>query len=175
MLICPECHRKFNRIASFKSHLAVHEDEDDLICPHCDALFNNESALDSHITSDHGVSDLLKYPETFQAKKVYDSNYEPNESEIGGEEFKHVCKLCRSRFKDVKQYNDHMEHHNKYKASLKLKQKKKRNVKDNKKRNKNACKTCGKKFLKPSQLLRHERIHNGEKPFKVGHLINMVK
>ena len=31
---------------------------------------------------------------------------------------------------------------------------------------KNKCKYCDKTFLKPSQLIRHTRVHTGERPFK---------
>ena len=32
ILVCPECKKRFSRVASFRSHLSVHEEEDDLIC-----------------------------------------------------------------------------------------------------------------------------------------------
>ena len=31
-LVCPECKKPFSRVASFRSHLQIHEEEDDLIC-----------------------------------------------------------------------------------------------------------------------------------------------
>ena len=31
-LVCPECRKPFSRVASFRSHLQIHEEEDDLIC-----------------------------------------------------------------------------------------------------------------------------------------------
>ena len=31
---------------------------------------------------------------------------------------------------------------------------------------KHSCQFCGKRFMKPSDLSRHEKIHTGEKPYK---------
>lgn len=50
----------------------------------------------------------------------------------------------------------------------KLHQEKEELAKQRKQRRKNllSCQYCGKKFAKNCLLIRHERIHNGEKPFK---------
>ena len=37
--ICPECGRKFAREASFRSHLTLHMENDNLSCPTCDSEF----------------------------------------------------------------------------------------------------------------------------------------
>ena len=34
-LECPECKKKFSRVASLKSHIMLHEKEEVLICPEC--------------------------------------------------------------------------------------------------------------------------------------------
>lgn len=36
---CPECGRKFARMASLKSHLMLHEKEEHLFCQECEDVF----------------------------------------------------------------------------------------------------------------------------------------
>lgn len=36
---CPECGKKFSRIASFKAHMMIHQKEDNLFCTECEDLF----------------------------------------------------------------------------------------------------------------------------------------
>ena len=33
--LCPECGKKFSRIASLKAHIMMHEKEENMICPEC--------------------------------------------------------------------------------------------------------------------------------------------
>ncbi|KAJ8880336.1 hypothetical protein PR048_016803 [Dryococelus australis] len=42
---CPECHRKFSRIASLKAHIIVHEREESLFCPACGDEFATQIAI----------------------------------------------------------------------------------------------------------------------------------
>ena len=37
-----ECGRRFQRSASFRAHLALHEENDNLTCPHCEKELPNE-------------------------------------------------------------------------------------------------------------------------------------
>ncbi len=176
-LVCPECMKSFNRIASFKSHLSVHEEEDDLSCSQCEALFATDAALNTHIEHDHMEQDSKKMVQYSiqggtQMIEATEIDFDTEENKL---EMKFTCKLCQAKLSNLKQYNVHMEHHNKLKNLLKLKQRKKRKVHPARgKYFRNVCKTCGKKFLKPSQLVRHERIHNGEKPFVVSYKIQSI-
>lgn len=173
-LVCPECKKSFSRVASFKSHLTIHEEEDDLVCNQCEALFNTEAALNAHLENDHVEAGAEDTKEGLLAQ-IKGEPEPQSEAGLPPPEIEYVlkftCKICQAKLKTLKQYNDHMEHHNKLKTSLKLKQKKRKskNTILQGKYNKNACKTCGKKFQKPSLLLRHERIHSGAKPFVVSY------
>ena len=136
-------------------------------------MFNTENALNSHIENDHGADTTPKMPNlVFSNFSQQISSQEDPEIEAIDEDskidLKFTCKICQVKLKTLKQFNGHMEHHNKLKTLLKLKCKKKKRIPPSKaKLLRNECKTCGKKFQKPSQLLRHERIHTGAKPFVV--------
>lgn len=38
-LVCPECDKTFRRLASFKAHLAVHEEDETVTCEICQEEF----------------------------------------------------------------------------------------------------------------------------------------
>lgn len=41
---CPMCNKKFNRIASLKSHILIHEHEESLFCTECGDEFPNQAS-----------------------------------------------------------------------------------------------------------------------------------
>uniref|UniRef100_A0A2C9KB91 C2H2-type domain-containing protein n=1 Tax=Biomphalaria glabrata TaxID=6526 RepID=A0A2C9KB91_BIOGL len=47
--ICPECGKKFSRVASLKAHIMMHEREESLMCPECGDEFSLQHQLDKHM------------------------------------------------------------------------------------------------------------------------------
>lgn len=134
--VCPECGKKFARVASLKAHVMLHEKEENLECPECGDEFSTQPYLDRH---------LQVHCDEMTEEKTY------------------PCKLCTQKFSKASHLREHMKVHYKLKASLSHRTYK-RNI--NRTTFLHKCQTCGKPFQKPSQLLRHIRIHTGERPFK---------
>ncbi|XP_047455577.1 zinc finger protein 236-like isoform X2 [Mugil cephalus] len=137
---CPVCNKKFSRIASLKSHVMLHEKEENLICAECGDEFVLQSQLSLH---------LEEHRKELSGIRVY------------------TCKTCDKEFKTSAQIKEHMKSHIKMRPLTSSSRNYKKNI--DRSGFTNGCHHCGKAFKKPSQLVRHIRIHTGERPFKCVH------
>ncbi|XP_041844446.1 zinc finger protein 236-like isoform X2 [Melanotaenia boesemani] len=137
---CPVCNKKFSRIASLKSHIMLHEKEENLICPECGDEFVLQSQLSLHL--------------------------EEHRKELSGISV-YTCKTCGKEFKTSAQIKEHMKSHIKIRPLSSSSRNYKKNI--DRSGFTNSCHHCGKAFKKPSQLVRHIRIHTGERPYKCSH------
>ncbi|XP_072316378.1 zinc finger protein 236-like isoform X1 [Eucyclogobius newberryi] len=137
---CPVCRKKFSRIASLKSHLMLHEKEENLMCAECGDEFVLQSQLSLHL--------------------------EEHRKELsGGKVF--TCKTCNEELKTSALLKEHTKTHVKMRPLLSSSRNYKKSI--DRSGFTNSCLHCGKTFKKPSQLVRHTRIHTGERPFKCSH------
>ncbi|KAJ8303634.1 hypothetical protein KUTeg_020030 [Tegillarca granosa] len=134
--VCPECGKKFSRIASLKAHIMLHEKEENLMCTECGDEFSLQSQLDKH---------MQEHRQEQEGRRTY------------------ACRQCTQEFNKPSYLREHMKQHYKIKSSL-AHRPYKRNVDRTNFHYK--CQSCGKTFQKPSQLERHNRIHTGERPYK---------
>ncbi|XP_060938042.1 zinc finger protein 236-like [Limanda limanda] len=137
---CPVCKKRFSRIASLKSHIMLHEKEENLICVECGDEFVLQSQLSMH---------LEEHRKELSGIKVY------------------TCKTCDKEFKTSAHLKEHTRSHAKLRPLSSSSRNYKKNI--DRSGFTNSCHHCGKAFKKPSQLVRHIRIHTGERPYKCSH------
>ena len=167
-LECPECGKTFTRLASLKCHLAIHEEEDNLTCTECGDEFTTEKMLDQHFELKHSLigSDLKTETESPQKTDNFLAMFSSKPAQSASDSKKHSfkCKTCGKVCENSKDFKEHQLRHKKLKSSLELIRKRSKLV--TREGFKLSCKYCSKKFLKPSQVTRHERIHTGVRPYK---------
>ncbi|XP_044599471.1 zinc finger protein 236-like isoform X2 [Cotesia glomerata] len=88
---CPECGRKFARMASLKSHLALHEKEEHLFCKECEDVFPTKTQLEAHL-------------------KLHNEKWSTDDVK--------KCKLCNKQFTQPALYRIHIREH--YKLQTKM-------------------------------------------------------
>ncbi|KAL4235060.1 hypothetical protein ACF0H5_006698 [Mactra antiquata] len=134
--VCPECGKKFSRVASLKAHIMMHEKEENLMCPECGDEFSLQGQLDKH---------MLDHQEDREGTRVYS------------------CRQCNATYSNHKDLKEHTKQHFKIRKSMSHRTYKKEIDRSG---FSHKCKHCMKTFQKPSQLLRHERVHTGDRPFE---------
>ncbi|XP_022528889.2 zinc finger protein 236 isoform X1 [Astyanax mexicanus] len=137
---CPVCDKKFSRVASLKSHIMVHEKEENYLCSECGDEFILQSQLSLH---------LEEHRKELSGTKVYN------------------CRTCGKEFTSGSLLKEHMKTHIKIRPIITTSRNYKKSI--DRSGFTNTCHHCGKTFKKPSQLVRHIRIHTGERPYKCSH------
>ncbi|CAH2003302.1 unnamed protein product [Acanthoscelides obtectus] len=145
---CPICgiNLAFQRTASLRSHLIMHQTEETFFCKQCNAEYDKEEEYIKHMTG-HSTT-----------KKTTDTSTD----------YPVACSYCGMEFDKIREYRDHLSYHSKLNRLLLNRSRKKSShpPSSTKSTKGHICATCGKGFLKRSLLVRHERIHSGERPFK---------
>ena len=173
---CPECGKKFKQKHQLKTHMMKHE-EKNIECPECNEKFKSKSELSTHRREMHPD------PQEFSCEKcgkICKGKQALKYHQICHNEKTHMCDSCGKSFKSANILKSHQNYaHSKHEILICPYEDCKKPCKGKVllrvhikavhiglKKN-HPCSYCGKMFLNPTQLKKHENsIHLNVKTLK---------
>ncbi|XP_063073519.1 zinc finger protein 845-like [Engraulis encrasicolus] len=150
---CSNCKKTFTEVCPLVQHLRTHTGERPYQCPQCPKSFPTPAKLSMHKRT-HGHGGVIALRERrhlcHECGKCFYTAAELKRHEGSHrDERPHTCTHCGKGFKELRTLKAHMECHV-----------------DSQERQRHPCSFCGKTFIKAGALVRHNRIHTGERPHR---------
>ncbi len=148
---CKVCGKEFNRLSTLERHAKCHNAEAtnnaassasaSLTCKICGKKFGDEATLKAHVLAHNEKFTCEQCNVTFNTKQLLDLHFHITHKRS---ETPFACKLCKARFPNLRELNEHATSHTYDKLRI-------------------SCHHCGEVFTQRCSYKKHLQLHVGER------------
>lgn len=144
---CKVCGKEFNRLSTLERHIKCHNTETTIAsatsytCKICSKKYPDEATLKAHILGHNEKFTCEQCNVTFNTKQLLDLHFHITHKRS---ETPFACKLCKARFPNLRELNEHAASHTYEKLRI-------------------SCHHCGEVFTQRCSYKKHLQLHIGER------------
>lgn len=143
---CKVCGKEFNRLSTLERHAKCHNIETAavaslFVCKICNKKFSDEVTLKTHVLAHNEKYTCEQCNVTFNTKQLLDLHFHITHKRS---ETPFACKLCKARFANLRELNEHAASHTYEKLRI-------------------SCHHCGEVFTQRCTYKKHLQLHIGER------------